>query len=1485
MSARSATCITCARPLAPDETVSGFCPECLFRAGSIPHLHEPGGEEAALTSSWSEAFPQFEGRQVLRESDGFLAMTGSLISDDFASGHGPAVLILWSGSALAAEGGEDLLLSRIETLRLTPHLGLAPLVEAGDLAGRVYLFAKLPAGAAPWSDPTPLLPDLGRLLASVRAMCGIDLQLDPALLFRDEDGAPILVPQPVRPADPISSEQSSGDSTTCERAPRAGLEIGPYLLRERIGEGGFGEVWRARQERPATRTVALKILKQGLTSPRMRARFEVEQQALARLDHPHVARFFDGGTTPDGRPFFAMEWIEGSDITDYCREAGFSPGARLRLFDQVCEAVQHAHRKGIIHRDLKPSNVMVTVEDGEPAVKVIDFGIARALEEPLTDRTLLTRAEEIVGTPASMSPEQASGAGGGELDARTDVYGLGVLLYELLCDQRPFDESLPPDELRRAIREDDPPRPSSRSGDAERGRSLRGDLDWIVMRCLEKEPERRYDSVAALADDLARHHRHEPVVAGPPELSYRFGKFVRRHRFALAAATVTSCALVAGGIATVYGLITARNERANAVLALEDSRREAAVSEAVNRFLAEELLTLGRADGLPSADPRNHDIPLRTVLERAEARIEGRFQEMPEVEAALRHTIAASFFATGDFERAGGHAERAATLRERTLGEDDRRTLETLRLLASIRTSEGKTDEAQSVLDRIVSITGERPGGIPETRPKAESDVLHADLLFEKGDPYAAAGGYLSALKSEKLPPRLEARALSGYARGLEYVEPRSDVLARHQRAVVFAEKSFGKDDALTLEIVRRYARFLGDLDFASFEEVDRFAKLMKEVIARQVQLLGKDHPDTLRSRFDYALANGSLEVLAPGALRELETIVSAAQAHYPDDHPEALRFQLGLATQLSRGTDHQGAIERLESIVAGGTRAAGESHPVVVDATRQLGEACLALGKRDDALAHLRSAVTRARDGLSPTTPARQEAVLALGSQLSRMDGGAPEAIEIYHDEFLASAKRLGPNGREHRLAAGYLDRALAFVEHDRTGGLTFALAERATQVGGTPPSTIRSLHQLSLASQLALRPSLFAPHATPPLPEAYFRLLVVESMEATMENTGLPKIAVPPQVVALESQWRFLAIGQSESPPPGWQDPVFDDTAWRSGAAPIGFGEPGLATDLRAGRQAASPIVSACFRKRFAAPAASESKPTLLRLRCDDGAIVYLNGKEVVRFNVPAGAPPDQDLRASSAGEARTRDFLIPAGHLVRGDNVLAAQVFQHSIHSSDVVFSAALHTDAPLPMERLQAFDPEPASSLLDQWVPALALPLETHWREQAICMQSAILGRWEEALEECRKLTPRSAESAMRLRWFQQTALRRLGRAEAADTLFRQAVPARDSSTPAELIDLSAHYNALVTEPWHLTAEGMGYEPFLENFPAGTGSFDGISFDARGILQLIPNNFQGPILVRSYPHQSTQFRSAGSSASSTSSMQPSAPPTGTMWSPRS
>jgi serine/threonine protein kinase len=417
------------------------------------------------------------------------------------------------------------------------------------------------------------------------------------------------------PSDPTQTAVSSASPT---------LTFGAYNLLQRIGEGGMGEVWLAEQKRPVHRRVALKIIKAGMDSAQVVARFEAERQALALMDHPAIATVFDGGTTPQGRPYFAMEYVKGEPITTYCDRQRLDTKERLELFIRVCEGVQHAHQKGVIHRDLKPSNVLVTERDGRPTPKIIDFGIAKATTQHLSDRTIFTEFGVLIGTPEYMSPEQAE-LTGLDVDTRTDVYALGVLLYELLTGTLPFDGTTLRqkglDEIRRVIREVEPPRPSTRitqrgpaSLEAAKNRDsvparlasrLRGDLDWITMKALEKERTRRYDTVTGLANDVRRHLHDEPVLAGRPGAVYRTKKFVRRHRFGVAAASVFVFLLVtfAAVMAVQAERIAVERDRAN---------REAESARRVSEFLVGLL-------GFPNRARRQ-----RTALLSAKSSIRGR---------------------------------------------------------------------------------------------------------------------------------------------------------------------------------------------------------------------------------------------------------------------------------------------------------------------------------------------------------------------------------------------------------------------------------------------------------------------------------------------------------------------------------------------------------------------------------------------------------------------------------------------------------------------------------------------------------------------------------------------------------------------------------------------------------------------------------------------------------------------------------------------
>src|SRR5258705_1754646 len=411
------------------------------------------------------------------------------------------------------------------------------------------------------------------------------------------------------PIDPASSEErdpgrlAPGVKTMAlSVAPieKPGDQIGRYKLLEQVGEGGFGVVYVAEQREPVKRRVALKIVKLGMDTRQVVARFEAERQALALMDHPNIAKVFDGGATETGRPYFVMELVRGIKITDYCDQNNLPTIQRLELFIQICRAIQHAHQKGIIHRDIKPSNILVTLHDGVPVPKVIDFGIAKATQQELTQKTVYTQLQQLIGTPAYMSPEQAE-MSGLDIDTRSDIYSLGVLLYELLTGKTPFDgkklveASL--DEIRRIIREQEPPRPSTRISTltaeeqttvAKRRQvelpklvsQIRGDLDWIVMKCLEKDRGRRYETANGVATEIERFLKNEPVIARPPSQLYRFQKLVRRNKLAFGAASSVTAALLAGMTLSLWESARARRSERAARLAEQHENHQRLAADA-----------------------------------------------------------------------------------------------------------------------------------------------------------------------------------------------------------------------------------------------------------------------------------------------------------------------------------------------------------------------------------------------------------------------------------------------------------------------------------------------------------------------------------------------------------------------------------------------------------------------------------------------------------------------------------------------------------------------------------------------------------------------------------------------------------------------------------------------------------------------------------------------------------------------------------------
>jgi len=616
----------------------------------------------------------------------------------------------------------------------------------------------------------------------------------------------------------------------------------------------MGEVWLAEQVRPVRRQVAVKIIKAGLDTAQVVARFEAERQALALMDHPAIAKVFDAGSTPEGRPYFAMEHVRGESLTTYCERRNLSLRERLDLFVHICEGVQHAHQKGIIHRDLKPSNILLTLQDDRPVPKIIDFGVAKAASQPLTEHTLYTSAGGFVGTPEYMSPEQAEG--GGNVDTRTDVYALGVVLYELLTGVLPFDRQMFAakglDEIRRTIREVDPPRPSTRvtrlesASPAETGAhrteqsrlasSLRGDLDWITMKALEKDRTRRYGSASDLAADIRRHLTNQPVLAGPPTALYRSQKFVLRHRFGVVAAGVVLLVLVAfAATMTVQaGRIARERDRANTEA--HRANLEASAARQVSGF----LVNLFRVSD-PS-EARGATLTAREILDKGSRDVEKTLTGQPEVQARLQTTIGGVYTGLGLYNEARVQLERAAATQEKVLGEQHVETLTTLHRLADAYWYQGRLDDAEKLYRRV------------SERRTALLGEEHVDTLrarFELASVYAMKQRWTEAesLAVETLatqrrvlgPTHADTLSSMNNLQAIYYSQRRYPDAERIARDVFHVRRStMGADHPSTLMSAHNLASILTPLG-----RDDEAITLCRDTIARKRRVLGESHPDT----------------------------------------------------------------------------------------------------------------------------------------------------------------------------------------------------------------------------------------------------------------------------------------------------------------------------------------------------------------------------------------------------------------------------------------------------------------------------------------------------------------------------------------------------------------------------------------------------------------------------------------------------------------
>jgi len=835
---------------------------------------------------------------------------------------------------------------------------------------------------------------------------------------------------------------------------KPGDRIGHYKLLEQIGEGGCGVVYMAQQTEPIRRQVAFKVIKLGMDTKSVVARFEAERQALALMDHPNIAKVLDAGATETGRPYFVMELVKGIKITDYCDQNHLDTKERLDLFIQVCHAIQHAHQKGIIHRDIKPSNVLVCSHDGVPVPKVIDFGIAKATQQPLTDKTVFTAFGQFIGTPAYMSPEQAE-LSGLDIDTRTDIYALGVLLYELLTGKPPFEpETLMKvglDEMRRIIRETEPPKPSTKlattphsalrtpQSTAPHWKDVRGDLDWIVMKCLEKNRARRYPTADSLADDLGHHLNNEPVEAGAPGAMYRMGKFVRRHRYGFATASAIILLLIAGVVVSTW-------QMARATRAEKQARTVAS-------FL-EDMLNSVRPEEARGQDTKL----LREILDKAAARVAKELQGQPEVAGELQSTIGGVYQTLGRYGEAEAMYRGALANRRKFFGREHRKVAVSLADLGFLHRLQGKNSDAEAVFREALAMQRKLLG---DKHPDVTRSLANLSIeLWRQGKAAEAETLSREALANRKNlfgSERTDIATLVGQLVWVPSEQGRlKEVEAIYREAIAMSKHVLGNENSEVAALLRGFALALkGQGRLAEAETIFR------EALTMQKKSLSNEHPEVAMSLEWLARVLATEGKLGEAEAAYQEALAMRKKLQGPD-HPLIANLLNNFGGVLADQKKFNDAENMYREALAMGRRLFPSDHPTIANQLNSLGGLLLQQRKLAEAEVLRREALGMWRRllGNENQDVARSLNNLAVGLDLQ----GKYAEAEALHREALAMRRKL--LRRDHPdivlsldQLAGVLARQRKVAEAERTTLERWYVELGIAQLCQDPPSLDKAL------------------------------------------------------------------------------------------------------------------------------------------------------------------------------------------------------------------------------------------------------------------------------------------------------------------------------------------------------------------------------------------------------------------------------------------